>query len=125
MYSTITFAFLHFNFLINEERINPTPSTSFTYLTKAIDFTVRLIYLCSTREENMIPLSLLGQGSKGTVTMIKGNDITRKQILNMGIVPGCEVEVFASSVNNPTLVKINENRIMVDGKTSKRIMVAP
>ncbi len=71
----------------------------------------------------MIPLSLLGQGSKATVSVIKGNDVVRKQILNMGIVPGCEIEVFTSSINSPTLVKINENRIMVDGKTSKRILV--
>ncbi len=71
----------------------------------------------------MISLSLLGQGTKATVEMIKGNDITRKQILNMGIVPGCKIEVFASSANSPTLVKVNENRIMVDEKTSKRIIV--
>ncbi len=71
----------------------------------------------------MISLSLLTQGTKATVSMIKGNDITRKQILNMGIVPGCEIEVFAASINSPTLVKVNDNRIMVDEKTSRRIIV--
>ncbi len=73
----------------------------------------------------MIPLPFMSSGSRGTVGSIKGNDSTRKKILDLGIVPGEMIELFSAAPGAPVVVKINENRIMLDNSTSKRIMVIP
>ncbi len=73
----------------------------------------------------MIPLPLVSAGSKVIVDSIRGNDNVRKQIMNLGILPGVEMELFSCVPNSPVVVKINENRIMIDSATSKRVMVRP
>lgn len=73
----------------------------------------------------MIPLPLVASGSKVVVDSIRGNDRVRKQIMNLGILPGVELELFSTVPNAPVVVKINENRIMIDNSTSRRVMVRP
>lgn len=73
----------------------------------------------------MIPLTLMNAGSKSIVNSIRGNDSVRKKIIDLGIVPGAEIEIVSAAPGSPVIVGILENRIIIDHSTSKRIMVQP
>lgn len=73
----------------------------------------------------MIPLPFMSVGSRAVIDSIRGNDSVRKKIIDLGLVPGEEVELFSSAPGSPVVVKIQGNRIMLDNNTSKRIMVTP
>ncbi len=73
----------------------------------------------------MVPLPFLSAGSKACIESIRGNDSVRKKIMDLGLIPGVQIEMFSATPGSPVVVKVNDNRIMLDSATSKRVMVRP
>lgn len=73
----------------------------------------------------MVPLPFMSIGSTATIASVKGNDSTRKKILDLGIIPGEKIELFSANPGAPVVVKIQQNRIILDNSTSRRILVTP
>lgn len=73
----------------------------------------------------MIPLPFMSIGSSATIDSIKGNDSTRKKIIDLGLLPGEKIELFSANPGAPVVIKVQENRIALDHSTSRRIIVIP
>lgn len=72
-----------------------------------------------------LQLNNLEPGQKGVVTSIKGNDATRRRIMDMGIVRGSEIKVIRKApLGDPVEFEIRDYNLTLRKKEAERIYVS-
>ncbi|MDK2820818.1 MAG: ferrous iron transport protein [Clostridia bacterium] len=73
---------------------------------------------------NIIPLNTLANGKSGLVTSILSEGLTRRRLLDLGLVPGSKVEVIQRSPSgDPTAFNIRGAIIALRNEDAKQILV--
>jgi ferrous iron transport protein A len=86
---------------------------------------------CTTEDETMMPLGLLGPGELGEITTLKSRKPSccggcageEGRIEEMGLRIGKTVEMLNNGGGGPVLLKVDESRIAVDRGMAMKIMV--
>lgn len=70
-------------------------------------------------------LSSLKNGEKGIVINLEGGREFQNRIINMGVNPGCEIEVLknGNQSKGPVLMAIGDTRIMIGHEMTHKIIV--
>jgi len=71
---------------------------------------------------NVIPLSNMPGGSKGVVEQLSGGIGLTRRLMEMGLVPGSEVEVVRNDMG-PIIVKVRGVTIAIGRGMADRILV--
>ena len=69
-----------------------------------------------------MPLSMIGEGEKETITRIGGKEETRRFLENLGFVVGAIVTVISKTGGN-VIVNIKESRVAIGSDMASKIMV--
>ena len=79
----------------------------------------------SGNRNQKIPFTFLKVGEEVTVVGIKGDPVLKKRFLDLGIIPGSEIEFVNGGRNLPCVIRVNGGRIMIgwDALTSLTVAV--
>jgi len=72
---------------------------------------------------NPYPLTELKPGDEAVVSHLDGGEHFRSKLLDMGIIPGVKLRVASSWGHGPSLIEINDVKIMVGRRMLERIFV--
>lgn len=76
-------------------------------------------------QNNPIPLNQLPIGKKASVTALTSDGITRRRMLDLGIINGTEIEpLYKNPSGNPIAYQIRGAVIALRSDTSERILVS-
>jgi ferrous iron transport protein A len=71
-----------------------------------------------------MPLSMLNVGDIAIVSLLKGNEKTKKHLENLGFIQNCEIMVV--SINDgDMIVKVKESKIALGKDMTNKIIVTP
>ncbi len=71
----------------------------------------------------IVPLSQLPSGSKGKIVSINTGQGLARRLVQMGLVPGLEVEVVLNQGKGPILIKVRGTELAVSRGVAMKIMV--
>jgi ferrous iron transport protein A len=71
------------------------------------------------------PLSIFKPKSVARVLSILGGQHARQKMMDLGIIPGAEVEVLQGSSGSPFLLRVGSSRIMLGWGMVQKILVTP
>ena len=71
----------------------------------------------------MNTLSTLLKGDTGVIKAVKGIDSIRRKVVDLGIVPGMDFEIFTVTPKSAMVIILDGNRVIVDLKTCENIVV--
>lgn len=80
---------------------------------------------CSHRHQGIRPLSETCCHGRVRVCAINGDRKTCAQMANLGVLPGCELELLCKGGGRRCMIKINGGTISLDAPTAANILVAP
>ncbi len=69
--------------------------------------------MTETATGKTVLLSDLKAGSKAVVSQILGGEGFRKRLLDLGVVPGKEIEVISAHKYHPFIIRIDDAKIML------------
>ena len=75
--------------------------------------------------QSATPLTQTCCNSRFRVCSIKGDRRTCARMANLGLLPGCELEVLCKGKGQQCMVKVNGGTISLDALTASSIMVSP
>ena len=69
-----------------------------------------------------MPLSLLGSGSVGTISALRGKEETCRFLENLGFVPGTKVSIVSENGGN-VIVSVKDTRVAISRSMANKIFV--
>lgn len=75
-----------------------------------------------TKEDAMMPLSMLQTGEPGTIKRVGGKEETRRFLENLGFVAGGTVTVVSVTDGN-MIVNVKDSRVAIGKDMANKIMV--
>ena len=70
-----------------------------------------------------MPLVMAERGRKVRIKALRGGHGFRRKLVDMGLVPGMEIEVISNTKGGPMVVGIFDTRIILGRGMAQRIMV--
>ena len=73
--------------------------------------------------DDIVPLSSLSRGERGTVVALKGGSVFQDRVVSMGLFAGCAVRVIGGGAGGHMLLGIGDTRIALGHGMADKVMV--
>ncbi len=64
-------------------------------------------------KQSSFPITLLKEGDKAIVDYIQGGQHARTKLTNMGVIPGQQITINCGGSGGPSVIRINNTKIMI------------
>ncbi|MBM4333759.1 MAG: metal-dependent transcriptional regulator [Deltaproteobacteria bacterium] len=101
------------------------PEEKTLFISKYKQFIAREETNVKREKTEVLTLKDLRPGEKARVIEVRGKGNLRKRLLDMGMVPGTEVEIISASRGGPLIIRLDGMRLGIGMGMARKIFVSP